>query len=110
MPHSETHPKVKQMMDPYYKQYEWIMGREICEEAGVTFRDLDLGNVCLNYILGKCTFPGCGRGNGRRHPRMNDASDAQVATLCIKLKPGVDAMTRQRRRRGNGYRRGGDRS
>ena len=110
VPHSETHPKVKQMMDPYYKQYEWILGREICEEAGVTFRELDLGNACLNYILGKCTFPGCGRGNGRRHPRMNDASDAQVATLCNKLKPGVDAMTRQRRRRGNGYRRGGDRS
>ena len=95
------------MMDPYYKQYEWIMGKSICRHAGITMEELNLGNVCLNHILGGCTVPG---GCGRRHPGMAEASEANITTFCNKLKPGVDEMTRQRRRRGNDYHRGGDHS
>ena len=87
-------------MKEYYQKYDWIMGNEICREAGIKIRDLNLNKACLNYILGKCTFEGCTK--KFRHPRKSEATQGQVDELCNKLRPGVIKMTREKRRRG-GY-------
>ena len=81
------------MMNEYYNEFDWIAGGDICRAAGVEIADLNLGRVCLNYILGKCNIVGCIR-RGRTHPRANTATTAQVNELCDTLKPGVDKMTR----------------
>ena len=94
------------MMDDYYKEYDWIMGGAICRAAGIEIADLNLGRVCLNYILGRCNIDGCTR-RGRTHPRANTATTAQVNELCNKLKPGVDELTRTKRRRVDEYGSGG---
>ena len=96
-PHSETHPKVKEMMREYYDKFDYIMGSSICHEAGIRPADLKLGKACLNYILGLCTKRGCTR--HRRHPRASDATDHEVTQLCKKLKKGVDILTGAKRRR-----------
>ena len=96
-PHRETNPQVQEMMKEYYKQYNFILGGAICTKAGVTLEDLGIGNACLSYILGKCTRKGCTQ--SRWHPRAFDASPEEVRSLCDKLKRGVDAMTRPKRRR-----------
>ena len=95
--HEETNPQVQEMMQDYYKQYNFIMGGAICIKAGVKLEDLGIGNACLSYILGKCTKKGCTK--TRWHPRAFDASPEEVESLCDKLKRGVDAMTRPKRRR-----------
>ena len=94
-PHSETHPKVKEMMRDYYNQFDHVMGSTICQKAGVRVTELKLGNACLNYILGLCNRNGCTR--TRRHPRARDATDQEVTQLCKKLKTGVDALTGAKR-------------
>ena len=60
-PHKDTHPKVVEMMRYYYEVFDHIKGRQICEKVGIRTTDLNLGPVCLNHILGKCTAPGCTR-------------------------------------------------
>ena len=90
------------MMNEYYKAFDWIRGGDICRAAGVELEDLNLGRVCLNYILGRCNINGCTR-RGRTHPRANTATMAQVNELCETLKPGVDEMTRAKRRRVDEY-------
>ena len=90
------------MMDEYYKEFDLIRGTDICRAAGVELADLNLGRVCLNYILSKCNINGCTR-RGRTHPRANTATIAQVNELCATLKPGVDEMTRAKRRRVDEY-------
>ena len=97
-PHSETHPKVKDMMKEYYQRYDWIMGGEICRAAGVNIWELDLNKACLNFILGKCNFEGCTK--KFRHVKKSEATQRQVDGLCNKLRPGVIKMTREKRRRG----------
>ena len=92
IPHEETNPQVQEMMKDYYKQNNFIMGGAICIKAGVKYDDLEIGNACLNYILGKCNKKGCTK--TRWHPRAFDASPEAVRTLCNKLKKGVDVMTR----------------
>ena len=42
------------MMRDYYKQYERIIRSKICQEVGISFRELGLDNVCLSYTPGKC--------------------------------------------------------
>ena len=96
-PHCETHPKVKEMMRDYYNMFDCIRSGEICKKAGVCVEDLNLGNACLNYILGLCNKRKCTR--NRRHPRAKDADDYEVTTLCSKLKRGVDIMTGAKRQR-----------
>ena len=96
-PHSETHPKVKEMMRDYYDNFDHIMGSNICRKAGIHIADLKLGNACLNHILGLCTKRGCTR--TRRHPRAHDATDQEVTQLCNKLKRGVDILTGMKRQR-----------
>ena len=96
-PHSETHHKIKEMMREYYDQYDDIRAHNICQKAGVSMKELNLGNACLNYILGSCNRRECTR--TRRHPRAEDATDQEVTQLCKKLKKGVNAMTRAKRQR-----------
>ena len=96
-PHKETHPKIKEMMREYYDKFDHIKGTTICQKAGVSVKELKLGNACLNYILGLCNKRECTR--TRRHPRAEDATDWEVTQLCKKLKSGVDAMTGAKRRR-----------
>ena len=96
-PHKETHPKIKEMMREYYDKFDHIKGTTICQKAGVSVKELKLGNACLNYILGLCNKRECTR--TRRHPRAKDATDWEVTQLCKKLKSGVDTMTGAKRRR-----------
>ena len=96
-PHSETHPKIKEMMQEYYNMFDCIKGGEICHKAGVRRKDLQLGKTCLNYILGLCNKRKCTR--TRRHPRAKDATDHEVTRLCSKLKRGVDILTGAKRQR-----------
>ena len=105
-PHDQTHPKVKAMMGEYYKEYNWIMGGEICKEAGTSIKELRLGKACLNFILGKCDHPKC-RERGFEHPPLSEVRPGQVDALCNKLRPGVDKLTRQKRGRGGGAGRAG---
>ena len=58
-PHNDTHPQVMEMMWEYYKQFDYIMGRQICHKAGIRIQDLKLGRACLNFILGGCNKEGC---------------------------------------------------
>ena len=90
---------MQEMMGEYYKQYNYIMGRVICKQAGVTLEELGIGNACLNYILGKCNKPGCTE--TLWHPRAADADPAEVEWLCDKLRSGVDKLTRAKRSRVN---------
>ena len=66
IPHSETHPLVKDMMKIYYNIYDRILGKVICNKAGVQISDLRLGKSCLNYVLGQCNNKDCTK--TRWHP------------------------------------------
>ena len=101
IPHSETHPFVQEMMEQYYKQFPHIMGRQICHKAGTTIHDLNIGNACLNYILGKCNRPGCTQ--SRWHPNANDVEPREVMSLCNKVRRGVNRLTQAQRNGGSGY-------
>ena len=105
-PHNSTHPKIKEMMEEYYEMYPDVYGKRICENAGIKTGELKLGKVCLNHILGKCTFQGCTTRYNRKHPDGNTGTPQEVEFLCSKLKSGVDAMTRAKRNKGNEQRRG----
>ena len=72
-PQKETYPLVKEMMGEYYKHH-YIMGSLIYKKAGVSFAvtELGIGNVCLNYMPGKCTLNGCK--NMRAHPKAAEAT------------------------------------
>ena len=98
IPHDETHPKVKKMMREYYNMFDYIMGSAICTKAGIHISELGLENVCLNYILGKCTMEGCTQ--QRTHPRADEATEEQVNQLCNKLSRGVNELTRAKRMQG----------
>ena len=97
IPHEETHPLVMEMMDEYYKQFDYIMGRQICTKAGIRIADLRIGNTCLNYILSKCNKEGCIATHW--HPKAYDALPAKARVLCNKLRKGVNKMTRANRTR-----------
>ena len=102
-PHKETHPEVVAMMSEYYDMFDHIKGRQICEKAGIELKDLRLGRVCLNHILGKCTTNNCTRKPiNRIHAKGSDAKPEQVTALCNKLRRGVNELTRAKRNRG-GY-------
>ena len=53
-PHKETHPMIKKMMEPYYKQYKKISGNMICRAAGTHVGELKLQGACLHHILAGC--------------------------------------------------------
>ena len=105
-PNNDTHPKIMDMMKEYYEVYPYIHGRNICEKAGVKIGDLRLGKVCLNHILGKCTFNGCTTKNERQHPKGTTGTKKEVDFICEKLRSGVDAMVRDKRGRGDEQRQG----
>ena len=90
-----------EMMWEYYQQHDYIMGRQICHKTGVTIRELNIGNACLNYILGLCNKKGCTE--TRRHPRADDPSPEEVDEFCNKLRKGVNEITRAKRHRGSSY-------
>ena len=83
------------------------MGAQVCKAAGLSVGELGLGNSCLNYILGKCNFPGCGTKNLFKHVKKSEAKEWQVDALCNKLKDGVTKMTQEKRSKGNDHGRGG---
>ena len=96
-PHNDTHTQLMKMMWEYYKQFDYIMGRQICHKAGIRIQDLKLGRACLNFILGGCNKEGCTE--KLWHPKAADASPEEVNELCNKLRPGVHELTREKRRR-----------
>ena len=89
--------------------FDHIKGKRICEKAGIEVKDLRLGKVCLNHILGKCNQNNCTRRPMYRiHAKGSDAEPEQVTALCNKLRKGVNEMTRAKRNRGgNDQHRGG---
>ena len=106
-PHKETHPMIKKMMGPYYKQHKKISGNMICRAAGTHVGELKLQGACLHHILA-----GCVGSWGRRHPESSSAAHKQVKFICDKLRPGISVLTKdegqgqkQRYERGGRYQR-----
>ena len=89
------------MMKGYYKQYDYIMGRVICDKAGTKIHELHLDNACLNYILGKCNKERCTE--LRRHLRAANPLPEEVDSLCSKLRKGADKLTQAKPHRGSKY-------
>ena len=78
--------------------FDHIKGKQVCEKAGIELKDLRLGRVCLNHILGKCTQNDCTtHPRNRIHAKGSDAKPEQVVALCDKLRRGVNELTRAKR-------------
>ena len=67
--HPDTHPTIRKLMEPYYKQFDKISGNMICNAAGIHINDLNLRGACLHHILG-----GCVGSCGRQHPHSSKAN------------------------------------
>ena len=99
--HPDTHPTIRKLMEPYYKQFDKISGNMICNAAGIHINDLNLRGACLHHILG-----GCVGSCERRHPQSSEAKPEQVQLICNKLRPGIGKLTsgeeNAQKRRGRG--------
>ena len=96
----DTHPLIKDLMDPIFEKHACIPLNNILEEAGLTREKLPFlckygrKNMCYHGILGYCSKEKRGACK-LEHPSPYEVNTPGFAQeLVSKLQPGVDAILR----------------
>ena len=95
---TDTHPLIRDLMDPIFEQHACIPLNNILEEAGLTRERLPFlykygrTNMCYHGILGYCSKKERGLCK-LEHPSPDEVdTPGFVQELVSKLKPGVDKI------------------
>jgi hypothetical protein len=93
---TNIHPAIKTTMEPYIHQFQNVHLNKMLTHCRLTIDDLPTlppavsmgsGEICYNFILGKCTHSGCQHKDG--HINVSDISDEFATELLSKLCPAI---------------------
>ena len=94
---TDTHPKLKELMETVRSKYEHLPLRPMLDKGGKVFDDLpnhktSSGKLaCNRHILGRCSAPG--KKCHFAHVPGSELSAAFVDSMCAVLRPGIMKLT-----------------
>jgi len=94
------HPKIKNLLAPFFHKFGQLQLTRVMMLASVTWPEMPTiakymagttNKLCYNYVLGRCTSRYCTHRAG--HAPIADVPETFASEIINCLKPGVDKMT-----------------
>ena len=95
---SDTHPRIRQLMEPHIKHFGGVFLGEIMIAGNKSMNDFPKLNgqrasLCLSHLLGHCPLIKC----SRPHIPTTELPFQFIEQVCGFIRPGIDRMRQEGR-------------